>query len=1253
MIDMKIKTQLKLSIAGILLLVAVLAALSWTQTDRLWRQTQVLYDHPLEVRRAIGNLKSDILVIHWGMEELFAHYTPGSMQRLLPLIKAHEASARAQFDILLDRYSGDRADIELLYQTVEECRANREQVISLMQAGDIDRAQAINIHSESGPDTPHLRRVMELLQNVDDSSHTFAEQYYNNASDHYRAMVWQMIAAVSAIILLSAAVGLLLYRRINFPLRELTALTDKFRQGDFTVRSHNESGNEIGLLAGSFNQMAGTISHEMQMRAINEQISETLLNANDITEFRKNLLRQLVDLTDSQMGAYFRRYDGDSVFEPFTSIGLDHKMLQPFDASTLEGQLGKIVSTGRMTLLRDIPQDSVFHFRTFAGTLHPREMISFPVILDNVVRGVICLASIKPYTRTAIDIMNQPWSKLVHTVFANLMASEQTRQLSEELAENNQELKAQQEELQAQGTELLKQTEELQAQNEELEQQRLAVEEATRLKSQFLSNMSHELRTPLNSVMALSRVLMMQAGDKLSEEESGYLEIIQRNGKNLLALINDILDLSKIEAGRMDLNPRSFALGHTLENIVESILPLAREKQIELIHEIPSDIPAIESDEIRVSQILQNLISNAVKFTDSGTVSVSVHTDQEKIFVRVEDTGIGIEESDLPYIFDEFRQVDGSSARRHEGTGLGLTIAHKAARMLGGDLSAESTPGEGSAFTLELPLIWKGRPYTHETVELSAPSVLKPKQKTILVVDDEPEMAKMITGYLEQEGYNTVAATSGKQALQVAARMQPFAITLDILMPEMDGWEVLQGLKSSPATRDIPVIVVSVTEDRETGFALGAVGSVTKPVSKERLVSEIRRIGEPQASTVMIVDDDDLERREMIRMVEEAGLKPVVAEDGEVCLRLLKQQIPDILILDLMMPKVDGFTVLERIRAAPETSDLPVIVVSAKDLTSEDRKRLKGNISSILAKNASAPEALFKELKSVLAKLENEAQMPEVSKASSPARILLVEDNEAAIIQVRSVLESAGYAVDVAKGGQEAISYMARTTPDAIILDLMMPHVDGFEVLETIRGKPATANLPVLVLTAKDLTAQDFSRLSANNIQQLVQKGDVDRKSLLSKVGTMVHGKNDTKRLDANHFKQETPKTDTGKMDGQPATILIVEDNPDNMTTIKAVLQNRYRILEATNGETGLRMVEEYHPDLVLLDMALPGMDGITVVRRLKDSRELGSIPVIAMTAKVMKGDREEILEAGCHDYIAKPIDPEACLETINKWIQA
>jgi len=500
----------------------------------------------------------------------------------------------------------------------------------------------------------------------------------------------------------------------------------------------------------------------------------------------------------------------------------------------------------------------------------------------------------------------------------------------------------------------------------------------------------------------------------------------------------------------MDVSPKLFSIRSSVETIMERLEPVAEEKGIDMEQNLPENLPQIKSDESRVHQILQNLVANAVKFTEKGAVTVSARSDDERIYIDVNDTGIGISEKDLPCIFEEFRQVDGTSSRQYEGTGLGLAIAYKAASMLGGNLSVESVLGKGSTFTLTFPIKWPGILPVSEPLVLKSPERITPKEKSILVVDDEPNVAFMISDYLSNEGYHTITATSGEKAIRLAKEHKPFAITLDIMMPEMDGWEVLQKLKENPDTKNIPVIIISISDDKETGFALGAVGYITKPVNKDVLIAEINKVGGPAPYDVMVVDDNELDRQEMVRIIGQGGMKPVAAEGGTKCMEMLKKSIPDVLVLDLLMPDMNGFEVLERVRSDPRSRSLPVIVVTAKDLTAEDRIKLAGNVTSILAKSGITSTVLLEEIKKILADIED----PETSN-----RILLVEDNEAAIIQMNKVLESDGYQVDMARGGQEAIDYVEKVIPAGIILDLMMPEVDGFEVLEKLRSKRSTGFL--------------------------------------------------------------------------------------------------------------------------------------------------------------------------------------------------
>jgi CheY-like chemotaxis protein/signal transduction histidine kinase/HAMP domain-containing protein len=1058
-------------------------------------------------------------------------------------------------------------------------------------------------------------------------------------------MIYLLLLSVAGVFVISFFVA----KTIARPVSDMAQVSQTIESGDLSARNIIQTPDELGHLAKTFNGMAESVQKQLSMLEGIGELNQIMMAARDLGEFYGRVLDKLIELTGSDFGASFRYVPDGDRFDPAASVGVSPRLLEPFSAEHKEGQLGKALTTGRLFHTTTIPRDTLFTFRTFMGTALPKEIVSVPIMVRDRAEAMISLASLSGYSEHDLRMLEHVTAN-ISTALSSLMANEETLRLAGELKAGNAELKAQARELEQQSVELHQQ-------NVELEMQRRQVEEASRLKSTFLSNMSHELRTPLNSVMALSKVLMMDSEGRFSEEELGYLEIIERNGKKLLSLINDILDLSKIEAGKVDLNVDRFSPAAVILNVMERLQPIADEKGLELIYDSARELPEVESDEARVDQVLQNIIGNAVKFTDGGAVTVSAFCDQDRIHIRVTDTGIGIPSSELSHIFEEFRQVDGSPSRRHDGTGLGLAIARRTAELLKGELTAESTYGRGSSFTFSLPIRWPGE------VVSPAPSIsdgsvgFEPERRCILVVDDDSEAVDLIADCLAEAGYEPIRAASGEEALRLARTCHPFAVTLDILMPGMDGWEVLQALKASPETADIPVLIVSVSNDKATGIALGAVGFIDKPVAGKFLVDEIRKLGKPTPSLVMIVDDNEVDRREMARILEQEGMGAISVESGNQCLEILAQTTPDVLVLDLVMPGLDGFEVLDRIRKDPKTMDLSVIIVTAKELTAEERAALSGRVSSALAKSETMPIALLKEIKGVLAQLEISRSKPFGSQ-----RILMVEDNESAIIQVRAILEREGYVVDVASSGKAAIEYVQQTIPDGIILDLMMPEIDGFEVLEQIRSSEATATIPVLVLTAKDLTSEDFSKLSANNIQQLVQKGDVDADHLLFKIRLML-GK-DTKAMSRPSLnrriapaltkeKQNAANQSLLEPGANTPTILIVEDNPDNMATIRAVLRNRYRIKEATDGEEGISKAISELPDLILLDMALPKMDGLTVLHKLRLNDKTRSIPVIALTARAMKGDREQILQAGCRDYISKPLEPAELLEKLGKAVKS
>ncbi|MZR32087.1 ATP-binding response regulator [Sneathiella litorea] len=491
---------------------------------------------------------------------------------------------------------------------------------------------------------------------------------------------------------------------------------------------------------------------------------------------------------------------------------------------------------------------------------------------------------------------------------------------------------------------------------------------ATRTKSQFLANMSHELRTPLNAVIGITEMLEEDAIEDGDEDLIEPLQRISRAGKHLLKLINDILDLSKIEAGKMELHVESFDLATVIRDCVDMAGPLATPNNNNIDIKLPENLPPMTSDVTRVRQVIFNLLSNACKFTENGTVGIAVtHTDRDIIEIDVTDTGIGMSPEQLDRLFSDFSQADSSTTRKYGGTGLGLAISQRFCRMMGGDVTVQSTPGTGSVFHVSLP---REIPAEHE-VEPMEPAAIspvavdgRPGGNVVLVVDDDPVARDILRRFLGAEGYEVVTAINGEEGLQQARALRPAVITLDVVMPGMDGWTLLQALKDDPDLKDIPVLMVSIVDDKHKGFSLGVADYMTKPVDRKRLLTLLERYKlNGSGGNVLIVEDDGATRQQMRRVFVSEGWRVREAVNGRAGLQLVQDAIPDLILLDLIMPEMDGFEFVDSLKTLPEAKGVPVVVITGADLTDDDRKRLNGGVEQIIKKSADGTPAFLEEVR--------------------------------------------------------------------------------------------------------------------------------------------------------------------------------------------------------------------------------------------------------------------------------------------------
>ena len=756
------------------------------------------------------------------------------------------------------------------------------------------------------------------------------------------------VAGIGLLIVVGTLIALrFIANRLLLPIEQLRVGAARIGSGNLDQRISVKTGDEFQALAEQFNDMAGRLRESYtdleqkielrtgelaqsvkELRALGE-VTQAVNSTLELGTVLSTIVNKAVELSDADAGTIYEYNDAAEVFEPRANYGTSEHMVEALRKSRIrigETTVGTCAARRAPYQISDIEQERDNRLRDLLLREGIHAVLAVPLLREERVIGALSIR------RRVAGEFPQSVVTLVQTFAAQSVLAIQNARLFQEL----------------------------QAKSEELEV-------ASRHKSEFLANMSHELRTPLNAIIGYSEMLQEEAVDLGAEQFVADLQKIHASGRHLLELINAVLDLSKIEAGKMDLYLEPFDVAALVRDAAAVIQPLAEKNGNHLAIDCAETIGTMHADLTKVRQSIFNLLSNACKFTERGTVSLAVARDTddtgEWVTFLVTDTGIGMTAEQIGRLFQDFSQAEASTTRRYGGTGLGLALSRRLCRMMGGEITVQSTPGAGSTFTMRLPTVVDKTKGDLTPVESAVGE--RPAAGTVLVIDDEAAVRDLMQRFLVKKGFRVALAADGEEGLRLARELRPDAITIDVIMPGMDGWAVLSALKGDPDLADIPVIMLTIMDDKNRGYALGASDYLIKPLDRDRLLSVLNKYR--RDSPVLVVDDDATVRDLLRHILEGAGYTVVEAQNGRVALDHLRTMVPGVILLDLMMPEMDGFEVVAEIRRHEAWRTIPIVVVTAKELTTEDRQRLNGYVERILEKDAYSREELLGDVRDLVA----------------------------------------------------------------------------------------------------------------------------------------------------------------------------------------------------------------------------------------------------------------------------------------------
>jgi HAMP domain-containing protein/CheY-like chemotaxis protein/signal transduction histidine kinase len=1045
------------------------------------------------------------------------------------------------------------------------------KVVTAVANGELTKKLTVNAKGE-------VAALAETINNMTDTLATFADQVTTVAREvgvegrlggqanvPGAAGTWKD---------LTGNVNLLADNLTN-QVRAIAEVTTAVTKGDLTRSIQVEASGEVAELKDYINTMIDNLrlttdrNKEQDWLKTNlARFTGMLQGQRDLSTVGRMLLSELAPLVNAQQGVIYQMETDESAEMMLLSAYADEAPNgHARQLRVGEGLIGQCAAEKRRMLITEVPPHAV-PIRSGLFKAVPLNVIVLPVLFEDRVKAVIELASLSTFTASHLAFLEQLTASIgivLNSIEATMQTEgllKQSQQLATELQTQQKELQQTNEQLAQKAQQLAEQNVEVERKNQEIDQARRAVEEkakelalTSKYKSEFLANMSHELRTPLNSILVLGQQLTDNPDGNLTVKQVEFARTIHGAGTDLLNLITDILDLSKIESGTVSVQAEEVFFASLLDMMARPFRHEAENRRFTF--ELTTDprlSRSLVTDAKRLQQVLKNLLSNAFKFTEQGSVRLSVFLAERGwsedhavlraapavIAFQVEDTGIGIPAEKQRIIFEAFQQADAGTSRKYGGTGLGLAISRELASLLGGEIQLRSEVGTGSTFTLYLPQTYVGPSTGVNLLEMRAAPVKAPQlipaaaaehriepieddranlsetDTILLVVEDDPHYARLLRDMARERGFKVLVATRGAEALALAREFHPMAVSLDVFLPDMLGWTVLNHLKQDPAMRHIPVQILTLDEDRQHGLSRGAFAFVQKPTTPEELKTAFSRIKDyaaPHLKRLLVVEDNLGEQLSIRELLGHNDIQVTIAATGEEALAAMTEQPFDCMVLDLRLPDMSGFDVLERLRDTPSLADLPVVVFTGKDLSPQEDARLHTLARSVVVKGVESPERLLDEtalfLHRVVADLPPEKQqmldrLHRSDDALVGKKVLVVDDDVRNIFALSSVLERRGMTVLTAGTGREAIETLSSTSDVAIVLmDIMMPEMDGYETMHVIRQNPAFRRLPIIALTAKAMKGDREKCLEAGASEYLAKP--VNTEQLLSGLRMWLH----------------------------------------------------------------------------------------------------------------------------------------------------